>query len=388
MNKKIAFITDSKIIRFKNNYYSNSLSNLVWDRYLFDDNKLLVFSRIIETNNMNLNIKLSSMKNVSFDGIYDKSIKGLLSPVVRNQIKKIIYENDLIIIRFPSISGFIAVKECKKINKEYVIEIVGDIGTSLKGINSFFNLISYPLTLYTKKIIKNANNIIYVSKFFLQKKYPNYNNVLYCPDVYLEKPNTNTLVKRLKKIDSYKKNHIYKIGIVGSLNATYRGHKKLLEICYSLLKRGFYIEMHCIGSGESKNIVSKATALNIKDALVIDGVKSFGKEVFSWMDDIDILVMPTEAETLGRAIIEAMSRGCPVIGTLETAIPEQIGCDCIFSYKDKKGIEEHIAKMITNHSYMKYCAQENFHRSFKYCNEETFYIRQKFLSDILRKVKE
>ena len=62
--------------------------------------------------------------------------------------------------------------------------------------------------------------------------------------------------------------------------------------------------------------------------------------MFEWIDNLDILVMPTLAESLGRAVIEAMSRGCPVIGSIETALPEQIGSDCITYARNADSIAE------------------------------------------------
>ena len=52
-----------------------------------------------------------------------------------------------------------------------------------------------------------------------------------------------------------------------------------------------------------------------------------------YYDSIDIYVQPSKQEGLPRAVIEAMSRGCPVLGTDIAGIPELIQERCLF----KKG---------------------------------------------------
>lgn len=50
---------------------------------------------------------------------------------------------------------------------------------------------------------------------------------------------------------------------------------------------------------------------------VMENVQILGEfkhnDVFSWFDDLDIYIHPSKQEGLCRAIIEAMSRACPII---------------------------------------------------------------------------
>ena len=80
-----------------------------------------------------------------------------------------------------------------------------------------------------------------------------------------------------------------------------------------------------------------------------------------------------------------MSRGCPVVGSSETAIREQLGDDCIVSARDVSGIADVIENMISNIDYASACAKENFFRSFKYVSSYTNNIRKKFYSDFYRR---
>ena len=49
----------------------------------------------------------------------------------------------------------------------------------------------------------------------------------------------------------------------------------------------------------------------------VPGARLVARRVYAWMDDLDVFLMPSLQETLGRALVEAMSRGCPALGSRE-----------------------------------------------------------------------
>jgi glycosyltransferase involved in cell wall biosynthesis len=89
------------------------------------------------------------------------------------------------------------------------------------------------------------------------------------------------------------------------------------------------------------------------------------------LETIDIYIHPSRTEGLSRAIIEAMSKACPVIASDVGGIKEQINGDLIY----EKGNVEQICKIIrqTDNSIMKENATKNYENS------------QKYLADILTK---
>jgi glycosyltransferase involved in cell wall biosynthesis len=65
-----------------------------------------------------------------------------------------------------------------------------------------------------------------------------------------------------------------------------------------------------------------ALKLNIADRVEFHGELSSGRSIFEFLDSIDLFVMPSRAEGLPRALVEAMSRGCPCIASAVGGIPE------------------------------------------------------------------
>ena len=51
--------------------------------------------------------------------------------------------------------------------------------------------------------------------------------------------------------------------------------------------------------------------------------------MLQWLDHIDVYLQPSFKEGLPRALVEAMSRGCPAIGSRCAGIPELLPQDCL-----------------------------------------------------------
>ena len=142
--------------------------------------------------------------------------------------------------------------------------------------------------------------------------------------------------------------------------------------------------MKFLGGGtKNLQLIKLAESLGIKDIIEFGG-RLQHNEVLLWIDEIDVLVMPTLAESLGRAVIEAMSRACPVVGSIETALREQVGSDCIVHARDVDQITFTVENIISRKDYTKACAYENFYRAIKYASDYTYSLRKNFYDEFYK----
>ena len=95
-----------------------------------------------------------------------------------------------------------------------------------------------------------------------------------------------------------------------------------------------------------------------------------------YYDSLDIYVQPSKQEGLPRAVIEAMSRGCPVIGTSIAGIPELIPKVCLF----RKGSEDEVARAVERMMKvdLKRLAKRNFNKSKEFSREKLIKKREAF----------
>jgi len=299
--------------------------------------------------------------------------------IIRNLVKKSTSISVLLPLPLSIIACFFAFIY----KKPFVVESVGDSFASLwyhGGLK--YKLLAWPVDFVVKIEHRLAKHIIYVSKNFLQRKYPSKARQIGCSDTILAFPQDEVLRRRLEHVRKHEGTFV--LGLIGATHVLYRGHDTLIKAASVLREKGYDVRVSFLGGG---NADDKRKTLARR--LLMEGRVEFcghvqHSQVLSWIDNIDVLVMPTLQETLGRAVIEAMSRACPVIGTCETALCEQIGSDCIVHARNVGEIADAIEKIISNKDYAEACAYENFYRSRKYVSDYTYALRKQFYDEFYR----
>ncbi|MBR0150557.1 MAG: glycosyltransferase family 4 protein [Synergistaceae bacterium] len=89
------------------------------------------------------------------------------------------------------------------------------------------------------------------------------------------------------------------------------------------------IEYRLAGSGSPEKLVRLAESLGVSGQLKVYGALPH-EEVFSWYDDLDVYIQPSFHETLGRSVVEAMSRGLPAACSRIGGMVEYASKDIMF----------------------------------------------------------
>lgn len=230
----------------------------------------------------------------------------------KNNIKKQVMENDKIIIRLPCTAGYEVAKYAKKQRKEYMAEIVGCIWDALWNFGIKGKVLAIFKFLQMKKATRQAKYAVYVTNEFLQKRYPNKSLNISCSDVSITQLNDDILQKRKEKINQMKDIKKISIATVGAINVKYKGQQYVLSAIKELEKQGYDITYYIIGAGDKSYLSNIVNRKKIKSNIIFVGAITHEK-VFQYMDNIDIYIQSSNLEGLPRAVIEAMSRACPVI---------------------------------------------------------------------------
>jgi glycosyltransferase involved in cell wall biosynthesis len=94
----------------------------------------------------------------------------------------------------------------------------------------------------------------------------------------------------------------------------------------------------------------------------------------SWLDKIDLYIQPSVTEGLPRALIEAMSRACPSIGSMVGGIPELLDSKYLFHKKNVEELLNMLSEINTNNRLL--MAAENFKKAQDF-NHETLETQRK-----------
>ena len=169
--------------------------------------------------------------------------------------------------------------------------------------------------------------------------------------------------------------------MIGSLKSNYKGHETAIKAIKDLKN----VELHFLGSGNKEKWLELAKKYGIKNKVFFDGVLPHDR-VYDWLDSIDIFLIPSLTEGMPRALIEAMSRGCPCIGTNVGGIPEILSEDVIIKKKDYKALEEKINQLIVNKKLLKERAIRNIKKSKEFEKSVLTEKREKFIGQMLSKI--
>jgi glycosyltransferase involved in cell wall biosynthesis len=368
---KLLFVHDHVFLKNKSAFYTTgSLTAEVIKRYIDVFGNITLVTRGNDVSVFKENLKPSSMDNAVFVRVPDyKTIAKLFNifkaiKIIRNEVKM----SDYIIARTSSLA-YIAIKYAIKYKKPYLIEVVGCPWDALWNHSFKGKLIAFASYFIQKKAVKQASYVIYVSNHFLQKRYPTKGKCINCSNVALITTRDDVLKERIKKIKALTKGSKIVLGTIAAIDVRYKGQQYVIEALGKLKKEGTTnFEYQLVGKGKQTFLKSLASKHDVNDQVKFIGYMDH-KDVWKWLDTIDIYVQPSRTEGLPRALIEAMSRALPAFGARSGGIPELINNKYLFS-NSKININEicSILKSLPNDN-MIFQAKCNFEESKKYKKE-------------------
>lgn len=261
-------------------------------------------------------------------------------------VRKAVAEADLILARFASFSSAFVCSIAHKMGKPVFAEVMS-CGWDGLWNHGFIGKLAAPFMLFSvKKSLWNADYALYVTEEFLQKRYPCKNKTVGVSDVVIEEISDAVRQKRSEKI-AQTDSHNITLMTSGAVNVWYKGQHFVIRAIPYLNKMGIRVKYYCVGQGDTVYLKKIAKKCGVEDQVVFTGAVSH-EEVFKLLDQCDIYIQPSLQEGLPRALVEAMSRGCPAIGARTGGIPELLSTDCIVKRKSVKSIAETIKKMLDN----------------------------------------
>ncbi|TDL32836.1 glycosyltransferase [Jeotgalibacillus sp. S-D1] len=367
----------SHIFKYDKNkrvYTDGKLTYQMWEnRYLKHFDKLKVAARGVEYEGDNLNISSGSrVKHYILPTLSNVARRNKNLRILKEDLEKIIENADAVVARVPSGHAYHAIKIAKKLKKPYVIEVVGDVFPALWNHGKILGKIIAPIYYYKyRNIIKHSSYNIYVTEEYLQKKYP-YNHsakIINASNVEISLVPKEILEEKLRKIKLMHINQEYNIGLIGSYSSKQKGIDTAIKAIKNLSKQGIDCNLHILGDGDKSWLIELVKELNIEDKIHFSGSLPGGEKVFNWLDSMDIYIQPSLTEGLPRALIEAMSRGLPCVGSSVGGIPELIDKRFIHEPKSSKQLSDKIRNLLRNNQSLEEQSINNYNNAKQYTSE-------------------
>ena len=286
------------------------------------------------------------------------------------------------ILRVPSQISALLAAERERLRLPYGLEVVGDpYDVFAPGV------VGHPLRPLLRQLFArtlrrqcaSAAAVSYVTERWLQTRYParhdavtgTYSSVDLPPAAYLPQPRRSTAPPQAPTLVS-----------VGSLDQLYKGVDTLIEALAQLVGAGTDVRLVHVGHGRFRPRLEQLVArLGVADRVAFLGALPSGEPVRRQLDAADLFVMPSRTEGLPRALIEAMARGLPAIGSRVGGIPELLPDEDLVEPADPPGLAGAIARMLADPARMTEASARNLSRARHYSAESladrrnTFYSR-------------
>lgn len=377
---KIFIASEFKCTIYKNEYYLAPKVYMIYKRYADFFGKIILCSRIEEKKELP-----DGYRKVDFIEkiIKEEKLFRVLFHINDEEMCKEIKKCDLVIGRIPSMIGYRAFDCAKKLGKKYFAECMGDAWDSYWNHSFLGKIIAGYMFFKMKSVVKNSDYVLYVTERFLQNRYPNKNITVNASNVILKNLSINNLEKRLEKIQKFN-NKNFSIMTVAGVNVKAKGHRFVIKAIAELKKIGINVNYYLIGNGDQTCLKKIIYKYKVENQVHFLGELTLEK-VYENLDLIDIYIQPSLQEGLPRAVIEAMSRGCPCLGSNTAGIPELLDSECIFKRKSVEAIVQAVIKI--TQSDMKIYAINNFNKSKLYLEEKLNKKRNDYFNMIYKDLK-
>lgn len=315
---------------------------------------------------------LSSRSNVNFNLV--PSISNITSFLGDRRkaelcIEAALADSDALIARIPSELGFLAARVAERMGKPWAVEVVGCTWDGLWNYGTMRAKLWAPHSYHVmRRTVAKAKYVLYVSEAFLQQRYPSHNALtVSCSNVELALASEAVLRARMQRIRNVQRSTVV-FGLIGSMVTRYKGIQTVLAALPSVRRVIPRLEFRLLGEGSEEPWRREAERRGVEDIVRFDGTVPPGSAVMEWLDDIDIYVQPSLQEGLPRALVEAMSRGCPALGSRRAGIPELLANECLISPGSHRELADKMIKAASDNAWREEQAQRNWATSKRYAH--------------------
>lgn len=341
-----------------------------WTRYLQVFDSVRVVARVRDVPNVPSDWKEADGEGVSFTAVpyYIGPWQYLLKAwQVRQSARNAVNANDAVILRVGStIASPIQSMLCQT-GRPYAVEVVADSydvfapGSVKHPLRQFFRW-SSPRQL--RQHCVQAGAAAYVTKEALQRRYP-------CPNFSVGVSDVDLPERALVASSRLpRQGGTFNLIFVGTMAQLYKAPDVLIDAVAACAQEGLDLKLTLIGDGKHRSeLEAKAKSLGLGERVSFLGQLSGGDAVMAQLDLADLFVLPSHQEGLPRAMVEAMARGLPCIGSTVGGIPELLPPEDLVPPGDVAALASKIREVAINPDRMARMSARNLEKAKDYTDE-------------------
>lgn len=293
-----------------------------WTRYLgiFDEVVLVARARDVDS-------PAADLSRVDGDGVRFHAVPYFEGPLsyarqargIRAAARRSVRWGDAVVLSGSPLAPFMA-DNLRRTGYPYAMRMIGDpYDLFAPGANDhpMRPILRYWITRQVTGLCHDACSAIYVTRQALQERYP-------CPGLCVGVSDVDLPAAAFLEVprEMRKDSGPIRIVMVGSLAERYKAPHVLIGAAARCARHGLDVRLTMVGDGRLRPSLEALTErLGISGRVEFLGQLS-NERVKAELDRADLFVLPSFQEGLPRALVEAMARGLPCIGSTVGGIPE------------------------------------------------------------------
>lgn len=342
-----------------------------WDRYLTAFNEVRVIARVLP-----VTVAAPGWVRADGDQISFAPVPYYIGPyqflwkrsAVRQAVCAAVEAQDAVILRVPSTLAMLLFLKLRQTRHLYAVEAIGDPydvyspGALRHPFRPYFR---WRFTREMQRHCWHAIAVSYVTSEALQRRYPPgpVTQAFVFSDVQIDDP-------RIPSPRSYRVKDAWTLITVGSLAHLYKSQDVQIAALAKCRQKGLNVRLVIVGDGKYRMVLARQAArLGVSQFVEFSKQLPAGAAINQALDHADVFVLPSRQEGLPRALIEAMSRALPCIGSHVGGIPELLPAEDRVPSGDAAALADKICEVITNPQRMELMSARNLERSQDFAEE-------------------
>ena len=274
--------------------------------------------------------------------------------------------DDAVVLRIPFPVASVVHERFRRIRRPYAVEVVADPYDLFAP-----GAVKHPLRRlfrwwYTREMRRQCTRACaaaYVTAEALQRRYPcagglvtHYSSIELPALAFADTPRA-----------SRDATGAFNLITVGTLEQLYKAPDVLIDAVGLCVRDGLGLKLTLVGDGKHRpELEARAAALGIGERVRFAGRLPAGEAVRAELDGSDLFILPSYQEGLPRAMIEAMARGLPCIGSTVGGIPELVPEEDRVRAGDAAGLARRIREVVSDTERMARMSARNLEKAAEY----------------------
>lgn len=291
----------------------------------------------------------------------------LRARAVRRAVRAAVTERDAILLRVSSLIADTTIPILQRTAHPYGVEVIGDpLGVFAPGAvrHPLRPLFHWWFPRQLRRECAGAAAAAYVTRAALQQRYPPAPGAYSTSFSDVELPAT-AFVPTPRPLREQQ--GPFMLTTVGSLAQLYKAPDVLIDAVALVVQAGLDVQLVLIGDGRHRaELAERAARRGLDDRVTFRGQLTAGAPIQAELDRADLFVLPSRTEGLPRAMLEAMARAVPCLGSAVGGIPELLPPEDLVPAGDAAALARAIEAVLRDPARMARMSATNLARAGEY----------------------